>query len=355
MLAVGDVYRQAGVRAIYLVHGSFVGADALGVVREVARVSPKAAESLRRLEKQLVDSIAKDAGNYTTAFAEAFERQINRDGADRILVRLFHWSSENHHIGRADGAVRLLDELASQKDLTEGRILLWGHSHGGNVFALLTNLLNADSAMRREFFRAARPYFRWPVVGKVDMPVWTRTRARLSREGNPLRHLALDFVTFGTPVRYGWETGTCANLLHFVNHRPAGGLPADQAPFPPSIDDVLTARHGDYIQQIGIAGTNLAPTAWAWRAWLADIRLSRHLQAGIRRRDLLTRLKAGVRAHADGTTLLVDYGPAAGHIGQHLAGHAVYTRLEWLLFHAEEVARRFYNRNTNDATDKVDR
>lgn len=40
--------------------------------------------------------------------------------------------------------------------------------------------------------------------------------------------------------------------------------------------------------------------------------------------------------------MLVDYGPPEGNIAQHLAGHAVYTRKRWMLFHAEEVARRFY-------------
>ncbi|MEO8496552.1 MAG: hypothetical protein ABI614_15910, partial [Planctomycetota bacterium] len=40
--------------------------------------------------------------------------------------------------------------------------------------------------------------------------------------------------------------------------------------------------------------------------------------------------------------LLVDYGLPTEHVGQHHAGHAVYTRLDWLLFHAEEIARRFY-------------
>jgi hypothetical protein len=342
MKAVGDAFRRADVRAIYLVHGTFVGADALGLIREVARVSPKMAEPLRRLQKQLADSIAKDAGNYTVEFAEEFEQRISTENARRIPVKLFNWSSENHHIGRADGAVRLIDELSSRDDLRGGRVLLCGHSHGGNVFALLTNLLNADSAMRSSFFRAARSYFRWPVVGKVDMPVWTRVRSRLGREGNPLAEVALDLATFGTPVRYGWEMETCANLLHFINHRPVPGRPADRAAFPPEVDDVLNARYGDYIQQIGIAGTNFAPAAWAWRAWLADIRLGKTLQAGIRKRDLLTRLKEGIRAHVDGTTLLVDYGPAEGHIGQHVTGHAIYTRLDWLLFHAEEVARRFY-------------
>ena len=44
---------------------------------------------------------------------------------------------------------------------------------------------------------------------------------------------------------------------------------------------------------------------------------------------------------------LVDYGPpqdgsGAQNIVQHLAGHAVYTRPEWMLFHAEATARWLY-------------
>lgn len=342
MQAVGDAYRRADVRAIYLVHGTFVGADALGIIREIARVSRTAGARLRRLQKQLADSITDDAGNYTVEFAEEFASRINVGGGRQIPVRLFSWSSENLHIGRADGAVHLIDELASREELRGGRVLLWGHSHGGNVFALVTNLLQADAATQHRFFHAARSYFRWPLAGKVDLPVWTRVRELLARHDNPLAELALDMVTFGTPVRYGWEVNGRANLLHLVNHRPIPGKPVGRAVFPPEIDDLLSARYGDYVQQLGIAGTNFTPAAWSWRAWLAEVRLGRLLQAGIRKRDLLTRLKAGIRAHEDGTTLLVDYGPAEGHVGQHYVGHAIYTRLEWLLFHAEEVARRFY-------------
>ena len=91
-----------------------------------------------------------------------------------------------------------------------------------------------------------------------------------------------------------------------------------------------------------MAGTNFPPTLWAWRAWLADHRLNRLLQSGVKHRDFLARLQVGQRTHADGTNLLVDYGPMPGTLVQHLAGHAVYTRLDWLLFHAEEVAFRVY-------------
>ena len=49
-----------------------------------------------------------------------------------------------------------------------------------------------------------------------------------------------------------------------------------------------------------------------------------------------------MRVAEEGKTLLVDYGPVEGNVAQHLAGHAVYTRISWLPFHVEEVARRFY-------------
>lgn len=342
MQAVGRSLRAADVRVIYLVHGSFVGADALGLLREVARVSKAAAEPLRRLQKQFLDAVAKDAGNYTSDFAKEFEDAIAIEGEPALPVRLFNWSSENHHIGRADGAVRLIAELLDDRAAVAGRALVWGHSHGGNVMALVTNLFGGDAETREQFFHACRSYYRWPGLERVDLPQWTRVRELLEGDSARSRAASLDLVCFGAPVRYGWETNGYAKLLHFIHHRPAPGTDPMAAAFPRDVDEVLTARFGDYVQQFGIAGTNFAPTVWAWRASLADRRLGELLQPGIRARDLLERLKFGTRAHDEGTNLLVDYGLPKENVGQHHVGHAVYTRADWLLFHAEEVARRFY-------------
>lgn len=342
MRAVGRVYRAADVLAIYLVHGSFVGADALGLFCEVARVSSAAAEPLRRLQKQLLDALTKDTGNYTAEFAREFEHAIAADGEPAIPVRLFNWSSENHHIGRADGAIRLISALHDDDAANTGRVLIWGHSHGGNVLALLSNLLGADAALRQQFFHACRSYYRWPGIDRVDLPEWSHVQELLEHDALLPLAARLDLVTFGTPVRYGWDTGGYGKLLHFIHHRPVPGKHQTAADFPREAEEVLSARYGDYIQQFGIAGTNLAPGVWAWRAALADVRLGRFLQPGIRKRQLLERLKLGIRTHDEGTNLLVDYGLPQGHVGQHVAGHAIYTLLDWLLFHAEEVARRFY-------------
>lgn len=339
MRRVGQAYRDAGVGAIVLVHGTFVGSDALGILAELSRVLPAAAAALQRTSKRLVNRVAGDGGNFADDYARLFETAINAPGLSHIPVRLLPWSGQNNHIGRADAAVQLIERIAGTPLADGRRVLLWGHSHAGNVFALVTNLLAADQETRDRFFDAARIYYRWPLVGYVDVPRWRRVRRHLDQQQlDPVRNVLFDLVTFGTPVRYGWDTAGYAQLIHFIFHRPAEGLPYYQAPFPPTPTQLLNAADGDYVQQFGIAGTNLIPSPLAWRSWLADVRLHRLLQPNLRNKDLIERLETGARIPSEGTTLLVDYGPDE----EEMAGHAVYTRRRWLLPHAEEVARRFY-------------
>ncbi len=342
MHRVSAAFRQSGVAAIYLIHGTFVGRDIFGLVEALARVMPGAADLLDRAAKQSVDAALGEIGNYTQEYARRFQQSLDLPGQEPIPVRRFVWSGENHHLGRADTAVRLLDELASCAPASDRRILLWGHSHAGNVLALVTNLLGSNRRSRARFFRAARPFYRWPLSRHVDAVRWPALRDLLRNSQHPLASVPLDLVTFGTPVRYGWDTLGYAKLLHVVNHRPQPGLPPHRASFPPTTDDVLHAAAGDCIQQLGIAGTNIPPNWLLARTWLADRRLGRLLQPGLRRRDLLARLRLGTRVHHEGTTLLVDYGPQPGSIKDHLSGHAVYTCEDQLLFHAEGVAREFY-------------
>ncbi len=342
MAHVGASLRAQGVAAVYLVHGTFVGPDSLGILADLARLFPSASDAVRRVIKRAVNEMTGDAGNYTESYAYHFEVGINGRGQYPIPVRLFHWSSENHHLGRADGAVRLIDELASL-DLRPGqRVLLWGHSHAGNVFALMSNLLSGNREAVDQFFQAAEVYYRWPILGCVDIPVWSRVRHLLSQPRPPVVDIPLDIVTFGTPVRYGWDSAGYSRLLHFIHRRAVGGLSEYRASFPPSLEQVFAAAEGDYVQQLGIAGTNVAPSIFSWRARLADQRLSHLLQPGAAQGAPLERFRAGTIIPDEGTTILVDYGEPKGGIAQHQAGHAVYTRKEWMLFHAEEVTRQFY-------------
>ena len=347
MRDVGASLRAAGVTTVYLVHGSCVGPDARRVLARLARVFPSAATTVYRLIRQT--RFRAGFTNYTQAYARLFEAAVNPPGAEAISVELFEWSSENHHLGRADGAVRLVNRLASLDPDASHRVLLWGHSHAGNVFALATNLLGGDPESVRRFFSAADVYYRWPLARCVDIPVWHRVRELLARRGRLPANVSLDVVTFGTPVRYGWESSGYSRLLHFVNHCPVEGLPNYRAAFPPRVDEVLKAARGDYVQQLAVAGTNVRPALFAWRARLADRRLSRLLEAGLPDGMTLDRFRAGTIVPDEGTTLLVDYGRPMGGIDEHQAGHAVYTRKEWLLFHAEQVARQFYSAEVRKA------
>ena len=66
------------------------------------------------------------------------------------------------------------------------------------------------------------------------------------------------------------------------------------------------------------------------------------LQASLPDTSTVERLRPGVRVAESGTTLLVDYGASQGRLADHCGGHAVYGDRQWLLFHAQEIARRFY-------------
>jgi hypothetical protein len=210
------------------------------------------------------------------------------------------------------------------------------------VFALLTNLLGSDPAAIDKFFHAAEPFYRTRFSGKVDVSYWPELRRILEQPHHPLQDVALDLVTFGTPIRYGWESSGYSQLLHFVYHRPTGTVPEFRADFPPTLDDLRSATGGDYVQQIGVAGTNSSPPLFALRTRRADRRLKKLLQAGLRDRDVLRHLQAGKRVADEGTTVLVDYARADAELAKHFLGHTIYTRQSWLLFHAEEVVKRFY-------------
>ena len=110
------------------------------------------------------------------------------------------------------------------------------------------------------------------------------------------------------------------------------------APFPEGLSDVLEARYGDCVQQLGIAGTNFTPFLFAWRSWIVEERFRRFLQRGISRLNTLDRLRIGQRVANEGKALLVDYDVDGTMTAQQLFGHAIYTRTEWLPFHMQKVA-----------------
>ena len=331
--------RAAGTARVYILHGTFAGTDASGLGTEIGRRFPELQHGLARLTKRLVDAVMRDNGNYTADFAKQLAEALRAEGRENVPVTLFPWTGENHHLGRAHAAVRLVDELLRIQVASGGRVVLWGHSHGGNVAALVTHLLAGPLEAVSAFFEAARCYYHSPWTGEADLAVWNQVEQRLREGPRPAISYPLDVATFGTPLRYAWCEAGYETLTHFVNHRVLEDRPPHRTAAPRGAGELLQASAGDYVQQLGIAGSNTPPVIWLWRAWLADRRLNALLQPKeYGATTLWTRINAGIRTAESGRTLLVDYGPPRGGIEEHLAGHAVYTHAAWLPFHVEQFA-----------------
>ncbi|MBL8811464.1 MAG: hypothetical protein JNM43_14930 [Planctomycetaceae bacterium] len=345
------------VSRVVLVHGTFVGDDPLGlseILRTFSTGLPLIAGQLRSFAdlleertKPLTAGVMKDIGNYTDTFRKDFQRLVGPDPIVELLTP--SWSSQNHHFARADLAVRLLAQLI-QRPLPESqKVLLWGHSHAGNSFAMLSNLLANHRPSVQQFFEAC--------AGATGEHWQIASRAL---ENVPSPHpLAKQIVvvTFETPVRYGWDTQGLHRLVHVCYHR----VFDEQAPekarplFPPhGLNDMMFAQWGDWVQSFAIAGTD-SPTlpSKPLHDRLAKL-LERNLEAPVHGldtrfittqlvRDTCARWKTGTRCHSDGLNLLLDYHPTGlktpmgWPIEQSLLGHGVSTTEAWLPAHLNVV------------------
>jgi hypothetical protein len=328
------------VGAILLIHGTFAGNDIAGLLREIARFSPVSAHRIRELAKSWLDDFVGEIGNYTEEYADRLQSDLNEGGCP-IPVHCFAWSGENHHLGRADAVMSLIEKIDSvcPEGDSSRRVLIWAHSHGGNVVAMLSQIVGATPADLETFFQQSRLHYHSPTFDKVDLSAWHRVKHRLlSGNGFP----PLDVATFGTPLRYRWNREICPKLLHFVQHRVVDAEHPTRAILPRSPQDVYRATAGDYVQHIGIGGTDFLPSIFAWRDWLVEHRMAKMFESTARRRDIWKKLKVGRRTSCDGTTLLVDYSIDDNPWYGKLFGHGVYTMHQWLPFHLREITERFY-------------
>jgi hypothetical protein len=321
MRELGDRMRDAGVRLVVFVHGSFVGDDPLaiaGLVDDALPMLPDIARKLRGLTRAHLSRLLGDLSNFSDAYVDAFARAT---GVDAVS---FTWSGENHHAARVQGAVRLARTIALHGGgaLRPGeRALLVGHSHGGQLFAILSQIL-ARTRGYEELVAAAGA--RGEDVGALDDHVAL------------LRRCAVDVATFGTPPRYGWAPAAGFRLLHIVNHRGLGtaGL---------SLRGLLHTRRGDYVQQLGVHGSDFPALSANERA--LNARLDQVLGEGSSFRAWVRNVSRGVRVSPHGRTVLVDYGDHGRVLPNFLTsglGHAAYTRREAMLFHANLIADYFY-------------
>ncbi len=350
----GRLHTAHSIQRVILVHGTFMGNDPIGIGEILRHVGSKAtvvkpvfdglADKLGQVTKPVSDSLHRDIANYTPGFGKRFSELVGGDPTVELLSPT--WSSQNHHVARADLAVRLLVQLHKYIQQPDQRVLLWGHSHAGNAFALLSNLLANDRAAVARFFDAARqPFPHWQVAKELLV----RTTGP-----HPLAQ-AIDIVAFGTPVRYGWDNNGYRTLTHVLHHNKgnnAGVAAIRTKPlFPPHNPvETLAAKHGDWVQAFAIAGTDV-PTGTSLNAHKRlDQFLTSELeppQHGVdtrfivpeHLRDACARWKTGTRCHADGLNLLLEYKPCGRRtrlgrpIEQSILGHGVATTIDWLPTH----------------------
>ena len=328
MLAVGERFAAARVAAIVFVHGTFTGSDPLsayGVVERAlpARIGPHVARALRKKTRGYIERALGDLGNFGASYVRLFEEAVRPPG-ERIPCTDFVWSSENHHVGRLEGALGLVRVLATHAELGAGavgrgrRVLVLGHSHAGQLFALVTQLL-ARSIATEAILDVARA--RGLDVAALEADLSTLAGEPLER-GSP--RVAVDFVTLGAPSRYAWATVANVRALHVIAVPPGGARgPMD----------------GDWIRRLAVEGSDFPPLRGEDRRINATLADSLG-HAGFAPAKIASGLRTGSGLPTNGEVAFVEYGER-GLLASGL-GHGTYTRLDAMLFHARLVAERLY-------------
>lgn len=267
MRGYGDVLKANGVRQMLFVHGTFVGDRPTGLMDVIdvllskipeSRLLPSkllepAKEAVQKHVKSSIDTLLGDIGNFSEEYAAKFGEAIGHDICgknDRVI-----WGSGNYHESRLEGTLILADAIAGrvkEKSITDGeRMLIWGHSHAGQVFALLTVFLaGGEQAQALYDFIDKHPH------------VYPHAKQRLQTNLAVMKDINLDFAIFGTPIRYRWGRYDKFRLVPIVNHR------SNSSPLPSA---VLKIEDGDYVQQWGIDGTDAVAPNLQREAELSEI------------------------------------------------------------------------------------
>jgi hypothetical protein len=292
------------------------------VKRALPVLHPRVERFIQRMTKAGSDRILGDLGNYSPEYVRLFQAGLGGS----IGCSLFVWSSANHHAARVRAAAWLALRLASSEKLVRSRdrcrrFLLVGHSHAGQIFALLTQLL-AGGPLAELLVDAA--------VGCGEKE--TDLRAALAR----IRQVEFDFVTLGTAPRYAWGDAPGYRVAHFVNHH------SDKVARRP-LRAILNTARSDFVRKLGAAGSDFP--AWTDAERHINLRLDAALGPGSDFRTWLRRVRSPALM-PNGTTLLIRYrevsAGAAPKIMDAYFGHGVYTRKGAMLFTAKVIVDHFY-------------
>ena len=307
-----------GVTHIYFTHGTFVGDDPFHLVGILESVLPRKykfiTSKLRKTIKKSQDLFIKDIGNFTQSHIDLLKDIFG----EAIKIEFLNWSSGNYHYARVDGMFKIINELARTTNPGD-KVLLLGHSHAGQIFALMTQVFKDDHLRRRLL----------DIFDKEIDPL------EVERSLEKVVSLKLDFVTFGTPCRYEWKLSHQMRVLHFINHRHTDVLGG-------TFSGVVNTRDGDYIQQWAGAGTDMmSPTP---HEMMINKKLDHLLDAGMNIEQIQKNIRQRRRLHGHGHHYLVDYGDNGKYPNflKTIFGHVVYTRLNLMKLHLYLIGEKFY-------------
>jgi hypothetical protein len=381
MEILGSGLARAGTRLILFLHGSILGTDVFGTQRlddagGLKRGYSRGISGLDALlafmregdngitplpgglkpplpndetTKALLDQQVGDAANFTASYLDFFEKAVNRKAHRPILCARELWSGENHHLGRAIAACFLLDRLskliAAHRLGSGDRLLIQAHGQAGLVVALASNLLCPSPITgRRTLWEILTAHAK--ASGQNHLEAAIRRVDALLKSGTLLNGTALDIATLGTPVRYGWDPSGIGKLLHIVNHRNLrtdGKIWLAKMELPQITVEMPIAWGGDYVQQLAVAGTDAVPANDAAKTANKAVWELVEPYDGFER--WVECARRAVRCPSEGQCLLVDYKDCTGssNVRDHYYGHAVYTRLETMLFNTTEIVSRLYS------------
>ena len=380
MAKCGSHMSQAGVASVVFLHGSIHGTDIFGqqrledvgglkrgysrgvsgldallsAMREESNGIPLLPGGLKPplpdddATKTLLDEQIGDAGNFTEAYVQSIRKAINQNLTLPISCIRLLWTSEHHHLGRALAALSLLAELhklCRHPNLSTGhRVLIQAHGQAGLILALVSNLLCPSPITGRPKLLSilsdyAERTNQTTLIGTIKL-----VESLLATE-SPLNGVALDMVTFGTPVRYGWDPSGVGKLLHVVNHR---NLRTDgkswlaKMELPQITMEMPIAWGGDYVQELAVAGSDAVPQTEPAKE--ANKRVWEMVEPYDGFERWLECARRAVRFPSEGRCLLVDYKDSTGSTNprDHYYGHAAYTRRNAPLFNTTQIVRAFY-------------
>ena len=141
-----------------------------------------------------------------------------------------------------------------------------------------------------------------------------------SRHNSALAAAIIDVVTLGAPPRYLYAKKLPGKLLHIINHRSPYHLAGN-------FRGIWQTKDGDYIQQIGVAGSDFISASQ--KIQKINKQLDLILGEGSNNKVLLQTLKLKRRLVPGGHNLLIDFGDSSHlmpNAQKTLFGHGVYTQ-----------------------------